>query len=118
MDLVISHMILVHERTTLSLDALVTAHVLIVVIVSHVGPDFSTRGSRTHFESTHLDGPRFLHRGSRPTRPNGEVQRTIKTSSGRLVKCWIPRIYLTNPSTEPSTFSRSMYVMDGDLEDT
>jgi hypothetical protein len=34
MDLTIAHMVLVHERTTLSLDALVTAHVLIVVIVS------------------------------------------------------------------------------------
>jgi hypothetical protein len=37
MDLAIAHMVLVHERTTLSLDALVTAHVLIVVIVSRVG---------------------------------------------------------------------------------
>jgi uncharacterized membrane protein len=37
MDLTISHMVLVHDRTTLSLDALVTAHVLIVVIVSWVG---------------------------------------------------------------------------------
>jgi hypothetical protein len=37
MDLTIAHMILVHERTTLSLDALVTAHVLIVVIVSRIG---------------------------------------------------------------------------------
>jgi hypothetical protein len=52
----------------------------------------------------HLDGPRFPRRGSRPTQPSGEVQRTVKTSS-RMVKCWIPKIYLTNPSTEPSTFS-------------
>jgi flagellar biosynthesis protein FlhB len=37
MDLTITHMVLVHERTALSLDALVTAHVLIVVIVSRVG---------------------------------------------------------------------------------
>jgi hypothetical protein len=36
MDLTIAHMILVHERTALSLDALVMAHVLIVVIVSRV----------------------------------------------------------------------------------
>jgi hypothetical protein len=36
MDLTIAHMVSVHERTTLSLDKLVTAHVLIVVIVSHV----------------------------------------------------------------------------------
>jgi hypothetical protein len=37
MDLTITHMILVRERTTLCLDTLVTAHVLIVVIVPHVG---------------------------------------------------------------------------------
>jgi hypothetical protein len=37
MDLTITHMVLVHEKTTLSLDALVTAHVLVVVIVSRVG---------------------------------------------------------------------------------
>jgi hypothetical protein len=37
MDLAIAHMVLIHERTTFSLDALVTAHVLIVVIVSRVG---------------------------------------------------------------------------------
>jgi hypothetical protein len=32
MDLTIAHMVLVHERTALSLYALVTAHVLIVVM--------------------------------------------------------------------------------------
>jgi hypothetical protein len=37
MDLTIAHMVLVHERTALSLDALDTAHVLIMVIISHVG---------------------------------------------------------------------------------
>jgi hypothetical protein len=37
MDLTIAHMVLVHERTTLCLDALDTAHILIVVIVFHVG---------------------------------------------------------------------------------
>jgi hypothetical protein len=37
MDLTITHMVLVYERTALSLDALVTTHVLIVVIVSYVG---------------------------------------------------------------------------------
>jgi hypothetical protein len=36
MDLTIAHMVLVHDRTALSLDALVTAHVLIVVTVSRV----------------------------------------------------------------------------------
>jgi hypothetical protein len=36
MDLIIAHMVLVYERTALSLDSLVTAHVLIVVIISRV----------------------------------------------------------------------------------
>jgi hypothetical protein len=68
-------------------------------------PGFSAGGSFTHFEPRHLDGPRFSCHGSRPTRLSGEVQRTVKTSFGRMLKCWIPKIYLTNPSTEPSTFS-------------
>jgi hypothetical protein len=37
MDPIIAHMILVHERIALCLYALVTPHVLIVVIISHVG---------------------------------------------------------------------------------
>jgi hypothetical protein len=69
-------------------------------------PSFHARGSYTHFELRHLNGPRFPHRDSHPTRPSGEVQRTVKTSSGRMIKCWIPKIYLTNFSTKPSTFSR------------
>jgi hypothetical protein len=69
-------------------------------------PSFPAGGSFPHFELRHLDGPRFPHRDSRPTRPSGEVQRTVKTYSGRMVKCWIPKIYLTNSSTEPSTLSR------------
>jgi hypothetical protein len=44
MDLIIAHMILVHERTALCLDALDTAHVLIVVIVSYVGLVFPLEG--------------------------------------------------------------------------
>jgi hypothetical protein len=44
MDLTIAHMVLVHERTTLSLDALVTAHVLIVVTVYHIGLVFPLEG--------------------------------------------------------------------------
>jgi hypothetical protein len=68
-------------------------------------PGFPVGGSFTHLESRHLDGPRFPRCGSRPTRPSGEVQRTVKTSSGHMVKCWIPKIYLTNRNTEPSTLS-------------
>jgi hypothetical protein len=37
MDPTITHMVLVHKRTVLSLDALDTAHVLILVIISRVG---------------------------------------------------------------------------------
>jgi hypothetical protein len=37
MDLTITHMVLVHERTTLNLNALVMAHVLIMVIISRIG---------------------------------------------------------------------------------
>jgi hypothetical protein len=44
MDLTIAHMVLVHERTTLSLDALVMTHVLIVVTVSRVGLVFPLEG--------------------------------------------------------------------------
>jgi hypothetical protein len=44
MDLTIAHIVLVHERTVLSLDALVTVHVLIVVTVSHVGLVFPLEG--------------------------------------------------------------------------
>jgi hypothetical protein len=35
---------------------------------------FPTGGSLPHFESRHLDGPRFPRHGSRLTRPSGEVQ--------------------------------------------
>jgi hypothetical protein len=62
-------------------------------------PNFPARGSHTHFESRRLDGPHFPRRGSRPIGPNGEVQRSVKTLSGRMVKCCITKIYLTNPST-------------------
>jgi hypothetical protein len=37
-DLTIAHMVLVHERIALCLDALVMTHALIVVIIFHVGP--------------------------------------------------------------------------------
>jgi hypothetical protein len=47
---------------------------------------FPARGSYTRFEPKHLDGPHFPHRGSRPTGSNGKVQKTMKTSSCRMVK--------------------------------
>jgi hypothetical protein len=69
---------------------------------------FPAGGSYTRFELRHLDGPHFPHRGSRPARSNGEVQKTVKDSSGCMVKCWITNFYLTNPNTEPSTSSQPM----------
>jgi hypothetical protein len=68
-------------------------------------PGFLAGGTHTHFEPRHLDSPRFPYHDSHPTGPNVEVQRIVKTSSSRMVKCWIPKIYLTNSSTESSTFS-------------
>jgi hypothetical protein len=44
MDSTIAHMVLVHERTALSLDALVTTHILIMVTVSLVGLVFLLEG--------------------------------------------------------------------------
>jgi hypothetical protein len=44
MDPTITHMVLVHVRTALSLDALVMVHVLIVVTVSRVGLVFPLEG--------------------------------------------------------------------------
>jgi hypothetical protein len=44
MDLTIAHMVLVHERTALSLDALVMSHVLVVVIISGAGLIFLPEG--------------------------------------------------------------------------
>jgi hypothetical protein len=44
MDLTITHMVLVYESTVLSLDALVTAHVLIVVIIFRIGLVFLLEG--------------------------------------------------------------------------
>jgi hypothetical protein len=70
--------------------------------------DFPAGGSYTHFETIHLDDPHFPRHGSLPTGLNGEVQKTVKTSSSHMVKCWIPMFYLTNPSIEPSTSSHSM----------
>jgi hypothetical protein len=71
-------------------------------------PGFPAGGFHTRFEPRHLDNPRFPHRGSHPIHSNGNVQKIVKTFSGRMVKCWIPKVYLTNHSTEPSTFSHPM----------
>jgi hypothetical protein len=96
------------------MDLTITHMVLVDIPRPHRGDHFPRRrgfpagGSYTHFEPRHLDGPCFPHRGSRPTSSKGEVQKTAKTSSCRIVKCWIPKIYLTNPNTESSTSSCPM----------
>jgi hypothetical protein len=69
---------------------------------------FPAKGSYTNFEPKHLDGPYFPHRDSCPTGSKIEMQKTVKTFSGRMVKCWIPMIYLTIPSTDSSTSSHPM----------
>jgi hypothetical protein len=62
---------------------------------------FPARGAYSHYEPSRFDGPCFSHRGSCSTRSNGEVQRIVKTYLGHMVKCCIPKKFLTNPSTEP-----------------
>jgi hypothetical protein len=71
-------------------------------------PIFPARGSHTHLEPRHLDSPHFPHSGSHPTWSSDVVQRILKTSFGRRVKCWIPKIYLTKHTIEPLTFSRPL----------
>jgi hypothetical protein len=44
MDLTITHMVLVHERTALYLDTLVTADVLVVVVIPCIGMVFPLEG--------------------------------------------------------------------------
>jgi hypothetical protein len=69
---------------------------------------FPARGAYSHFEPSYFYGLCFPRRGSHPTRSNWEVHKVVVTFSGRMVKCWIPKIFLTNHSTEPSTISHSM----------
>jgi hypothetical protein len=45
MNLTIAHMVLVHERTALSLDALVMTHVLVIMIIYHIGLIFLLEGT-------------------------------------------------------------------------
>ena len=45
----------------------------------------------------HFGGPRFPHRGTRPQHVGVELP-TVSVS-GRMTQYWIPRRFLTNPST-------------------
>jgi hypothetical protein len=98
MDLTIAYMVLVHEIVVLCLNALVSTHVLIVVLIPRIGTVSPARGAYSHFDPSCFDGPRFSRRGSRPTCSNCEVHKIVVTSSCRMVKCWIPKIFLTNPN--------------------
>jgi hypothetical protein len=78
MDLTITPMTLVHE------SGLVPRRFGVDPCSPHgVHPlrrlGFPARGVYSHLELSCLDGPHFPYRGSRPTRSNGEVQRTVKT---------------------------------------
>jgi hypothetical protein len=90
MDLTITHMVLVHERTvwptSLHGDRFPCR------------PGFPDGGAHTHFEPRHLDGPRFPHRGSCLTQLNGELERIVKTSSGRMVSAGFLRFISLTPA--------------------
>jgi hypothetical protein len=67
-------------------------------------PGFPRGGFDTCFELRHLDGPHFLRRASHPTRSNGDVQKIVKTSSGHMVKCWIPKFISLTPALSHRPF--------------
>jgi hypothetical protein len=70
-------------------------------------PGFPTGGSFPHFESRHMDGPRFPHRGSRPSRPSGEVQRTVKL----LLVAWLSARFLRFISLTPALSHRPFLIL-------
>jgi hypothetical protein len=86
-DPTIAHMVLVHERIAVFLDALVTVHVLIMVIIPRVGTVFLLEGLTLIFSRDTWMVHVFPRRGSCPTHSNGEVQKGMKTSSSYMVKC-------------------------------
>jgi hypothetical protein len=70
-------------------------------------PNFPVGESRTHFEPRHLDDTHFSRRGSRPTRPNGEVQRTMKTSQ----VAWLSVGFVRFISLTPALSHRPLLVL-------
>jgi hypothetical protein len=48
---------------------------------------FFARAVYSHIEPSHFDGPCFPRHDSHPTHSNGEVQMTVKTYLGHMVKC-------------------------------
>jgi hypothetical protein len=108
MDLTIAHMILIHERVVLCLDALMLTHALIVVFVPRVGMVFLLEVSILTLSWVALTVHAF------PV--------MVHVLLAQMVRCkglwrlpwvvWLSarflRFFLTNSSTEPSTFSHSM----------
>jgi hypothetical protein len=70
-------------------------------------PNFPAGGSHTHTEPRHLDGPCLPCRDSRPTRPNGEVQRIMKT----LQVAWLSAGFLRFISLTPALSHRPLLVL-------
>jgi ascorbate-specific PTS system EIIC-type component UlaA len=79
-DLTIAHMILLHGRIAFYLDALVLAHVLIVMIIFCKSPVFLLEGLALTQSLGTLTVHIFSHRDTRPIGPSDEVLKTVKTS--------------------------------------
>jgi hypothetical protein len=105
MDLTITHMVLDHERTALSLDALVTAHILIVVIVFRVAY-FSCWRVLHPLKPRHLNDPHFPCHGLHPTQPSVVVVIRVRVITDRHVTSRQPSPFIKLcdlvPSLNPS----------------
>jgi hypothetical protein len=86
MNLTIAHMILVHKRIALCLDALVMAHVVIVVIVPRVGMVFLLESLTLTLSQDTWTVHIFSIMVHVPLAQMVRCKR-LKTSSGRMVKC-------------------------------
>lgn len=107
-DRFISHMALVHETWALSHSALAPHVYLHCGECPLCGYGFHLNGfypRNARIELRRFDGSRFPHRGTHPMCPNGDVQRTVFTFAGCMVKYSIPKSFLSNPNTKPSIFS-------------
>jgi hypothetical protein len=97
MDLTISRMVLVHERTTLCLDALDMTHILIMVIVSRIGLVFLQEGFTPVF-------PIVVHV------PLGQMVK-CKELSRLLLVSWLSARFLRFISPTPALSHRPFLVL-------
>ena len=63
---------------------------------------YPSDGFYSHHEPRCFDRPCLPHCGSCSPRSSDDVHVATLTSSCCMVKCWIPKVYLTNPTTKPS----------------